>query len=740
MPCCEIESVEELCGEIRQKAYPHVAFLAGSAVSFGHPSGCAGVKTIRDELILEVLRAHWRGNHELVFLADQMLGRCRAGDASHAEETRSLRRNVLGLPFEQFVGCLHAANACVADGIVDLACGPRYHPEPNVNHHLIALIAEALLGRGYCRTITIFTTNFDVCLEAALLQRLQGHASWETLVPHVPVLRWQLPNGKRLRLVKLHGCLSGRADPVYTMERMLPRIFHGELLDVLTNFGERPDLCIAVGYAFLDPDLRPMLRQALRSCKTIWNERAKATERQMLTPPTIAEWLRQEFLDDLTICIYRSDLCHYEDSVGNRHILASMAEDLEGSSGEIERLCGALAAGGIEQPLNPKIQDAARDVLSTRLSLDQTCDFLSAVVDSFSRGEAKKLLKQRVLSRPRAGAPHRLIRRYLEQAGHTADYDDVYAACVEVRQHFRDVQTRALSYSYESFIAAIREDTQIIRAIYALARSRLAFPWWRRKAIRWFCGHLEAHFWAKVVEHLPTKLPTPIYRASTWLFRAAALVIALWQKRLDRQAKERGWILDIGRVEDELSQMLVVGCRQREAIKVAEEMSLRESAIGAYNLVVLADRVLGWAYLAMNEEDSRARAISVFARGFWRSVFSEDPTLRPKLVSNLVRALLVEGVEMPALACPMGVKSPEHEEVIRASQRLCLEGQLHAEDADVVARDMLSAYPANERGRIIEHLRRYSDVTRYPIFLPPMPPRRWDDGTEVASRLRGESA
>lgn len=231
MSAATVEGLGDLCGRIKNREYRHLAIWVGSVVSAGSESNVPSVNDIRSGLVLRPLSQIWKSD-PIGDLARRMLpptasnGAPVAGDSRERELWETVRT---AIPFEEFMGCLDAANSEVAYRIIDLACGPAGHGRPNRNHELIALIAETVLRQGHCEAVTILTTNYDRCLEAAIQP---DPVAWESIASGLPravrIHRCECAQ-RPIHLVKIHGCVSDRQSLVYTFSAMAELVFFRDL-------------------------------------------------------------------------------------------------------------------------------------------------------------------------------------------------------------------------------------------------------------------------------------------------------------------------------------------------------------------------------------------------------------------------------------------------------------------------------------------------------------------------------
>lgn len=709
----------ELCDEFRSGRHRHVVLLLGSAISVGHPSNCLLVGQIRNNLVLEPVR-----------------------DAAQASDTRrivdSLLQNVGGvpsrkaaalaqLPFEQFMGCLHLVDADVGFGVIDLACGKGLGRRPNANHHAVADMAAWLLTRGAAERVTVLTTNYDPWLDEALTQSLGG-----ALTPvgglSIPRFENRLGNGV-LRYAKLHGTIDDHSSLVFTFEQMARLVVDAAELSAIEEWlmdGAAPSLLLAAGYGFWDPDLRPLLRRlAGRGSILIRNERPSHELAGVTTvsAPTGPEFLQTEFFDSLA---QEAKLLEYQSW-------------LWGTNGET---CGPSILTGLRKALaRPDENDAppptpsglqglqARSgvMIAARLS-ERASVFLGRLLDAACIPEETDLFKTSAVSA--ADADRReLVRAHLYALSNAHRMDEAALECRSIRKAMPEPPIAAISLAFESFALSIGGARSLFGASGCLRRSASLLEQCDADTTA-YVEHYDNHFRVKVLEVLLLKARGVGYAVG--FHRIATRWALRMSERLQNAIRTAREARDLRLMSDAMTllvECLILARRLDEAAEVARTAREVRLFMGRFNNAALSDRMMGWVALARGDDESRCEAVRHFARGLWRAASCNDVSIRGKIGANLVRALHGCGVSVLDLD---GATR-------RAPKRLPEACRLLAE-ADIPWQDGKPAMTPHTReasSTVVEYLGylygarspalraemiRYSNLKRYPIYLPIDPP------------------
>ncbi len=721
------EDLLSICENIRRGAYPHVNFFIGSYVSKGGKSNCCDVTQIRNKLVLEPIRKTFGSNTEIVRTIDSILQ-----DRPSKDYKISLARAVRDLPFEQFMSSLSDADESIAEDIIHLSCGLERHSQPNANHEMLVDVSRSLVSKGFCREVTIFTTNFDLCLDIALwgsLDERNGRESGDiedkNLRKHVLTFRETSEEGRKIRLVKLHGCVSRPESLVHTFERMARLIFAKNIYGLLFKRVEGPSLYISLGYGFWDPDLRPFVRVLADNSRMV---RADIKPQTFKTIPTGAQVMRTEFFKDTSIERYFTNIFTVEPYEGNRNIILALHEELAHGS---ERKTPSAADGELAP-----MKEEAQSVIEERMDERTARIFLTALVDSCARSESTGLIADRINTPYFGNRRLEMLRRYLLQLSHKAGYEEVASEALAARLANKDIGTRTLCSAHEIFNTTIRNDRKTSDLFNGLRRYIISKPQslFADSYSKWFYEYYEAHMLTKFLE----LVFSAIARRARFFPTTTVLRPLLWWTRkkltkLAEGARKRSWLMNLGECHENLAQVLILSGDAQGGIEEGENSRLYHSSIGSFNNILWADRALGWAHLAVNNAEEDLKAIVCFARGLWRSTYSEDSSAPPKLVLNLLRVLTrkcdasltiedEERTNLNEVRKLARLMTEEYEATPTTYESLSDEVKPRRAIARL-SRYVFYLYPKDSWKGLRDAILKPEDIHRDPIFLPPDPPK-----------------
>ena len=154
------------------------------------------------------------------------------------------------LPFEAFIQTL--IDESDTESILDIFG----KGEPNTNHDLIA----ELIIMGFVKTV--ITTNFDLLIEKSLEERgFEKGNQFEVYKTEDEFgnIRW---NDPKIRLIKIHGCVSNKKEMAITMQAVASRRISQNKSEIIQSFFSNkinPFVCV-MGYSCSDLfDISPQI-------------------------------------------------------------------------------------------------------------------------------------------------------------------------------------------------------------------------------------------------------------------------------------------------------------------------------------------------------------------------------------------------------------------------------------------------------------------------------------------------
>lgn len=703
--------------ELRSGKHSHVAFLVGSAVSQGGIYPCAGTSAIRDQLILGpllhfVAESSSSGDEKLRHV---ILRIAEASPKLSDQDTspRSLRDDIETMPFEVFMGCLADVCTTTATQIIDIACGTMSGCRPNLIHEIVFDLAESILTHTPCKRVTVLTTNYDECLDRCWRKR--GYTGpTRTVRKRIKMYQHRFQGDRRLDYLKVHGCVTTPDSLAFTFGALADTIFDRswfeELLRELECEDNLPSFILAIGYGFNDPDIRSALLPIVGSKDTTVHAILRPQEDPLNLPdvPSGPSLLRSDFFRFAQINQHRLDLFQ----INHNHLLCSLLNRL--NSAEEPRPSDVIP---FKSDVPEKMLLAATNLLK-HLSKHDIIEFLARICHALRRGDMTEILRSELdqVSRSRSWLFTRL---YLRGLSHRASYQHHLREAVRVRRLPLGSDSRAICLSEEAFVRLLA-GPQPIRACWLLMRAR-GLKNQCDRSVRTSVDHQWLLFLSKVLQILYCRCPR-------WLDERGGLrFVRFWARRIEnalarleefarKEHLQEAHVIDlVAEVGDIRSQMLLICGDISEAQKLAKEIEYIYASTGQINGLVLSARDLGWICLATGD---RTGAIKRFTEAVRIATYSEDTSLLPKALGNLVRVLMGSaGNELAFQESPL----PNAEELRKVAKVLFANAEANKIDQGA-ARRIVRAYQGSRDGTQWKEARRellrYSDLKRYPIFLP----------------------
>ena len=154
--------------------------------------------------------------------------------------------------------------------------------------------------------------------------------------------------------------------------------------------------------------------------------------------------------------------------------------------------------------------------------------------------------------------------------------------------------------------------------------------------------------------------------------------------------------------------------------------------MGRLNNAALVDRMMGWMELAKGGAVARGRAIQHFARGLWRAVTCNDPSIRGKIAANLVRAVYstrVAELDFNRVVDGLPASLPEACRALAEGSDALLQRSQGPVSKESALGSVLGVfvdyliYLYRDRGSDLKaEMLRFSNLKRFPIYLPLEPP------------------
>lgn len=713
-------SFSDIFEELRSGRHRHVVMLMGSAISMGRPSNCLSVGDIRSELVLRPARRDDDPRGEVSRIVDNLL---RTGKHDATPEASALKE----LPFEHFMGCLHLVDAVVGVGVIELACGRGFQRSANANHHAVADVATWLLNAHKADRVTVLTTNYDMWLDDAL-HRAAGVDL--TRVPGLSIPRFEVRcSGGVLRYAKLHGTLEDPDGLVFTFEQMARLVVDAPELSALGTWireGSPPSLLVAAGYGFWDPDLRPLFETILSEAAVVIRNERPQKSRQCgdfdLVAPSGPTVLQTEFFAKLarkkTLLEYRSHLHGTLGPSDATSLLTGLRNVLVRPDGDDTP---PPAPGDLAE-----LRQHARELFASRMA-GRVPVFLGRLLDAACIPAKTDLFR---LSANTSNMSDRcsLVRAHLDTLSNAHRMDDLKRDCRSIRESMSEPAIAAIALARESFALSIGGKQSLLRAARCLRQCASLLEKCDADTVA-FVDHYDCHFKVKVLEMILLRAGDVGHVLG--FHRFAARRARRMTERLQNAINQARHAKDLRLMSDAMT--LLVECsilagqldRVEEIAESAREVRL---FMGRLNNAALSDRMMGWVGLAKGDELSRSDAIGHFARGLWKSLSSNDPSIRGKLAANLIRALHGRGASQ--LDKSANVQGGDGE-LAKACGVLADGGFAWRLDEPVMEpnKQLASRVVVNELVRLYgrgwfklrAQMSRHANLKRYPIFLPAAP-------------------
>ena len=711
----EDSDLDTLWSDLKGGAYERVVLLVGSAVSYGMPSECLSVQAVRRGVLsalTERAASTTAAAAQTLKLLDQPTG---SNDARQSKLAADLR----DLPFEQFLACVHTASSSTAFRIAELICAGSVS---NANHMATAWISDALLRQGLARNVTIITTNYDTCLDKALvdkfgdLQRVRGSASL------FPRYECHPPFGGHLCYLKPHGCVTVQESMVFTFSQMMRLLVKNkwtvDTLEWLAPAGRRcSTLGIAVGYGFWDPDLRELLRSLLGSARIYRNEHPRYREED---PSSATAQLQREFFE-----LLQSDRCDL------RVVKTELASDSPAcSAGEnvLTFLCRRLT--GEVQPIPGRSSNELRarfEEAFTSWESSEVTHFLSRLLHALNCSAGRDLFLEQLLIEQHGPRQVDFAHAYLRTFGNENDWPGGASAARQLRSRRLSRDIDLVTLGYESFMETLRSDLSMRarakKGLWCLLAAYSRWPFGTRKAWAVFAEY-NTHFWVKSLQAtIQLASGVSIVHGATRAFATVAGLIMKVRLRSVEAARDFDVYGDTAALFTELK--ILAGHSTRAQTEATRARVFR-TAIGRASNAIQGDRLLGWALLADGKREKRFEAMQAFARGLLFSLLlPEEPSLARKSGANLIRVGFSDDALVDSKLSPEEHSAKRVADACRVLLRVgfgAREGEELREAMKTVAEHVLHLFRPNEE-LLLAELERFSDLTRYPMYLPLCEPK-----------------
>jgi len=423
------------------------------------------------------------------------------------------------------------------------------------------------------------------------------------------------------------------------------------------------------------------------------------------------EYLKNQFINENKILTYNSNIDINIENIDEKHILDRLAKSISVNINRKEDI------DKIEKD-NDYLYMKPKEILN-QLEEGKIVVFLSLLVDSFSYSNqiAIDLVESYIF--PPKKIDNKIVWRYFRHINQNVSdrscYERTADACERVRNEYKEIEKRNIAYSYESFISLTRRNKKPICAIYLLFLAYSTIFFCRDIFVKWYFKYVWVHFFVKLSENFP-------YLS----FIIRIFFIHKETNNLIKRAKERNDLERIAEATDLLAQILIIK-RDNNALEKCQESQRLHASIGFMNGEIMAERTMGWAYLAnsiKNKKDKKniIDALKCFARASLKSSYFKRVSLLPRVASNLIRIFIYMGI----LTLPNNIKNIERtisdQELRKAiitliSEENPLECKEEAKIITMYLKQFCSNYHDLNFNSIIKNLNRYKNVKKYPIFL-----------------------
>ena len=716
-------TVPEIYDELTQSSRRHVAFIIVSFVSVGSPCNCLSVDLVQKAVLGSLLNALHAEDDLYAEINDYLVQLEKPLEKPSEKRSFSeFGKSLQDLPFEQFMACLYHPDHNSAKKVIDISHGGGR--KPNTNHLALAHLVKTLLECTHIECVSILTTNYDKAIEYAFEEAF--HIEQWAPVEQLPIPRFELlpelAHGKRLRYVKLHGCVEIPQSQVYTkgqMGRLIANRSWIKDIDGWLNNDSRPiDIAMSAGYGFRDPDLYPLFfSDPAHECPTtgilgnallIRNERDRFEESHSLIGRAVLQ------LDAFgLISNERRKLCCTT--------LLKNAARSESSSIFIDLLALFLRSNTKydipDWPCFSQLDDillAIHERLAT-LQDEKKMLFWGRLCNACGRPEGRISFKRTLDITNSKEVSNEIARAYLYSFGNANEWEGGMNASNALIHKSKSIDLRILGYAYRSFMLTIGDNKNPLLAMQDLRLGKRLLKK-SKKDVRQFFNHYEMHFWVKAIE--------AAYQGSKDWGRALGLHSVL-KKRARKWASviaaaqedlvENGDPESIGDTLEILAEILIMAGESDQALHRAAEAKVWRSFIGRMSNAAQADRLLGWICLTQGEKTKRQEALTHFARGFQRSLgLPHESSLAEKLGANLVRVLWVDNLSALRELNGADVEQGRIEDI-------CWLLQNRSPTSDDQKRDIAKyvLFLFGTRGAALKaEIAQLSDLKHYPIYLP----------------------
>ena len=358
----------------------------------------------------------------------------------------------------------------------------------------------------------------------------------------------------------------------------------------------------------------------------------------------------------------------------------------------------------------------------------QIVDFISNIVESCALSDAEEILEAYLFNQPPGSVQlkPKLIARYLLQLGHADKYDKSVRKCKELRDRFVEPGIKLITLGYESFALTIKNQTeekakQAVEALCCGNEILKAHPDIDPYSKSFFI-HRDLHF--RVKSFLYLEINQKKVSVNTASFDHACNL----ESDLSKAAvceKQDGNIYEFAQLEDLRAQILsyLATCVKderdysSEAIDVAQKVREIYYSLGQLNSVILADRTLGWAYLAQQNSLPESgncvdNAVVAMATGLIRSFECTDATLQTKLAANLLRLFHNEDM------CNVTVEYYDNSVAEACRNIIECKGRTDNCFVAIIYHYLEGIYSKERLIKLKDDFNKYADTKKYPIFFP----------------------
>jgi SIR2-like protein len=616
-------SFDELYSKLSDDNIEHIAFWIGSTVSVDPPSCCGSVNKIRHGIISS-LHSALDGHEELSLPILDLIEFF--NDKLSYDDLPQICKNILDIPFEQFMACLHKANPRVTLEVTQQYAGTD--ATPNHHHEALALISKNLLSTNKIKSVTIFTTNYDNCIEKAFDKC--GISSLE-LCQTGDIVTYKLEyNNKKIRIIKPHGCAKIEDSLIFAshqMGKLLKLNWEQDILNCIPDF----DLLLFVGYGFVDPDLYGLLNSITKDCVVIRNEypNFSGDDNSSLLGRNV---LKNDFFQQIDCSetnLFLSNLIN-ADKENAPSIFLDLMQKMDISfSGANKR----PSANG----KNHAQSKAIGDIISS-MNHFQKAVFWSELMHSCCSKLGRRYFYSELTQIDNRQNNNLMLKAYLQTYGNENNWLGAIKACKDLKRNYSTQVDTAYINGYLSFAASF-ENRRLIAFAYCIIT--YLFP---VKDINLFQEVLmfRKRFFVKAISRLYGK--SKVWGKYIGLHYALRLYAKSVESSLrnflmkDNETYNYPHVIGVLYMFDAEMQIIAMQKKKKNRKLIKETINNAQrwsSFFGRLSDALQADRLLGWYSLSIGDLDS---AVYYFARGLKRALaLPGEPSLTLKLGFNLLR-------------------------------------------------------------------------------------------------------